>query len=59
MGGNGGAGAGGANATTTSLAVQGGQGGKGGASFVTMANDIFGSASHHYAGSDATAAGTK
>jgi hypothetical protein len=59
MGGNGGAGAGGANATTTSLAVQGGQGSKGGASFVTMANDIFGSASHHYAGSDATAAGTK
>jgi hypothetical protein len=59
MGGNGGAGAGGANATTTSLAVQGGQGGKGGASFVTMANDIFGSASHHYAGSDATAAVTK
>ncbi len=51
MAGNGGAGAGGANATTTSLAVQGGQGGKGGASFVTMANDIFGSASTHYAGS--------
>ena len=45
IGGNGGAGAGGANATTTSLAVQGGLGGKGGAAFVTMANDIFGSAS--------------
>jgi hypothetical protein len=51
IGGNGGAGAGGANATTTSLAVQGGRGGKGGAAFVTMANDIFGSASNHYAGS--------
>ncbi len=48
MGGNGGAGAGGANATTTNPAVQGGMGR--GASFVTMANDIFGSASHHYAG---------
>ena len=51
IGGNGGNAAGDANATATIPAVQGGLGGKGGAAFVTMANDIFGSASHHYAGS--------
>jgi collagen type I/II/III/V/XI/XXIV/XXVII alpha len=50
IGGNGGRGAGGANSTTTTPAAQGGQGGKGGAAFVTMADDIFGSASNHYAG---------
>ena len=50
IGGNGGNGAGGANATATTPALQGGLGGKGGAAFITMANDMFGSASTHYAG---------